>query len=262
MKSNVVCLSSVFVLATGLACGSVQAQIPVLEEGLRYHFGTTEIFKNITVQSKPHYISIDYTRNVSAPAGHVDFCKRYLKACSYKSTQPVKLHDYNIISNILWVVNTHVNDNFIPATDMKTFNTDELWSYGLQLEDEKRQGDCEDYALTKQLILIEEYGFDPANVLMTVVGDEKNEGHAVLAVRTSQGTFILDNKTKEIRTVDQTGYEFIMIQSPRDHEEWHDITDYNNSSYAGTSVTFKINDKVSKVSNEKTADGLTPAVHK
>ena len=36
---------------------------------------------------------------------------------------------------------------------------------------------------------------------MTVVRDEKGEGHAVLTARTVQGDFILDNKIDEVKVV-------------------------------------------------------------
>ena len=51
------------------------------------------------------------------------------------------------------------------------------------------KGDCEDYALFKRKILIEE-GFPRQALLMTVVKDEHNEGHSVLTVKTSAGEFV------------------------------------------------------------------------
>ena len=48
---------------------------------------------------------------------------------------------------------------------------------------------------------------------MTVVRDEKGEGHAVLTARTVQGDFILDNKVDEVKSWNRTRYEYIMRQS-------------------------------------------------
>jgi predicted transglutaminase-like cysteine proteinase len=48
---------------------------------------------------------------------------------------------------------------------------------------------------------------------MTVVRDQKGEGHAVLTARTLQGDFILDNKVDEVKAWHRTGYEFVMRQS-------------------------------------------------
>ena len=57
----------------------------------------------------------------------------------------------------------------------------------------RTKGDCEDYALLKRHTLIRK-GWPVGSLLLTVVRDEKGEGHAVLTARTKQGDFILDNK--------------------------------------------------------------------
>jgi predicted transglutaminase-like cysteine proteinase len=44
---------------------------------------------------------------------------------------------------------------------------------------------------------------------MTVVIDEKGEGHAVLTLITDRGDFILDNKTGAVLPWHRTGYVFI-----------------------------------------------------
>jgi predicted transglutaminase-like cysteine proteinase len=44
---------------------------------------------------------------------------------------------------------------------------------------------------------------------MTVVIDEKREGHAVLMVRTDRGDFILDNKTNAVLPWHDTGYIYV-----------------------------------------------------
>ena len=44
---------------------------------------------------------------------------------------------------------------------------------------------------------------------MTVVIDEKGEGHAVLMLRTDRGDLILDNKTSAVLPWQRTGYVFI-----------------------------------------------------
>ena len=68
------------------------------------------------------------------------------------------------------------------------------------------RGDCEDYALLKQKLLIER-GWPSSSLLMTVVRDEKGEGHAVLTARTSQGDFVLDNKVEAVKLWNRSGYE-------------------------------------------------------
>ena len=48
---------------------------------------------------------------------------------------------------------------------------------------------------------------------MTVVIDEKGEGHAVLTLITSRGDLILDNKTNAVLPWTQTGYTFVKRES-------------------------------------------------
>jgi len=55
---------------------------------------------------------------------------------------------------------------------------------------------------------------------MTVVSDEKGEGHAVLTARTTEGDFILDNKVDDVRLWSKTPYKFRMRQSYLNPRVW------------------------------------------
>ena len=81
------------------------------------------------------------------------------------------------------------------------------------------RGDCEDYALLKRKRLME-LGWPASALLMTVVRDDRGEGHALLTARTVQGDFILDNKVDEIKIWYKTPYEFIMRQSYLNPQLW------------------------------------------
>ncbi|HET6375524.1 MAG TPA: transglutaminase-like cysteine peptidase, partial [Methylocella sp.] len=83
---------------------------------------------------------------------------------------------------------------------------------------------CEDYALYKRKILIDE-GFPRQALLMTVVKDEHLEGHAVLTVKTTGGEFVLDNMNDEVKPWAQTGYHFVKRQSQTDQNVWVQIGD-------------------------------------
>ncbi len=63
-------------------------------------------------------------------------------------------------------------------------------------------------------------GWPVSALLMTVVRDEKGEGHAVLTARTMQGDFILDNKFEDVRLWSQTPYEYVMRQSYINPHVW------------------------------------------
>ncbi len=61
--------------------------------------------------------------------------------------------------------------------------------------------------LLKRRTLIE-HGYPESTLLITVVRDENNEGHAVLTVRTDQGDFVLDNKRREVMRWADTPYTY------------------------------------------------------
>jgi predicted transglutaminase-like cysteine proteinase len=53
-------------------------------------------------------------------------------------------------------------------------------------------------------------------MVMTVVLDERNDGHAVLMLRTDRGDLILDNKRDEILSWHRTGYVYVKRESQTD----------------------------------------------
>ena len=65
-----------------------------------------------------------------------------------------------------------------------------------------------------------ERGWPQSALLLTVVRDERGDGHAVLTARTAQGDFILDNKIAEVRPWNKTPYEFVMRQSYLNPRVW------------------------------------------
>jgi len=50
--------------------------------------------------------------------------------------------------------------------------------------------------------------------------DAKNEGHAVLTVRSDRGDLVLDNTDNRIRLWHETGYRFLMRQSFANPMQW------------------------------------------
>jgi predicted transglutaminase-like cysteine proteinase len=152
------------------------------------------------------------------PIGHFEFCRTRPAECDVRSpeTGPVQL------SERLWdqlvEVNNFVNAAITPATDMEIFGAPEVWFYPSVL------GDCEDYALLKRRILIEN-GWPVSSLLMTVVRKEDGEGHAVLTVRTDRGDLVLDNLASDIRVWSETPYFYLKRQSDRNTGRWVTIDD-------------------------------------
>jgi predicted transglutaminase-like cysteine proteinase len=94
----------------------------------------------------------------------------------------------------------------------------ERWSYP-----DDGYGDCEDYVLLKQRMLVQS-GWPREALLVTVVRDEKGEGHAVLTVTTDQGDYVLDNQNEDILLWSETGYRFIKRQSQFSRNNWISLT--------------------------------------
>jgi predicted transglutaminase-like cysteine proteinase len=149
-----------------------------------------------------------------APIGWVEFCVEYKPECE---TKPVEPRDIVLTPKVwadlvkvdLWV-NTHVK----PLTDMDHWGVVERWNYP-----DDGYGDCEDYVLQKRRMLLRA-GWPRSALLITVVRDQKNEGHAVLTVKTNRGEYILDNQRDEILPWNKTGYHFVKRQSQSDPNTW------------------------------------------
>jgi predicted transglutaminase-like cysteine proteinase len=114
-------------------------------------------------------------------------------------------------------VNDLVNRMVRPVSDMSLYGRIEHWTYP------NGEGDCEDYVLLKQRLLMER-GWPAGALLITVVRDENNDGHAILTTRTSRGDFLLDNKRAEIMTWNDSPYAFVKRQSERDPKVWVSLT--------------------------------------
>ena len=98
-------------------------------------------------------------------------------------------------------------------TDIELYGVTDYWTIPTT------KGDCEDYVLLKRKLLME-LGWPASALLITVVRDERGEGHAILTARTAQGDFILDNKTDEIKVWHRTRYDFVMRQSYLNPRVW------------------------------------------
>jgi predicted transglutaminase-like cysteine proteinase len=155
----------------------------------------------------------------SVPWGWADFCHRYPEECG---GGPLAPQDVNLTPHArkeIDRVNKWVNAHVEPVSDMEHWGVIEKWGYPTD-----GKGDCDNYALFKRKILIDE-GFPRQALLMTVVKDEHNEGHAILTVKTNAGEFVLDNLNDEVKSWDRTGYRFIKRQSQTDQNIWLQIGD-------------------------------------
>jgi predicted transglutaminase-like cysteine proteinase len=190
-------LFSSVVLAFGLLA-SVPAGSAVAAEAVAGGFGTA--FMRMYGPSQPPY-------------GFVRYCEGSPASCDPSGTADQRLQPTPLSLSELDDVNRRVNTAISPATDADIYGVSEYWTIPTQ------RGDCEDYALLKQKLLIAR-GWPSSALLLTVVRDEKGEGHAVLTARTSQGDYILDNKVDDVRLWNRSGYQYVMRQSYIDPKVW------------------------------------------
>jgi predicted transglutaminase-like cysteine proteinase len=147
------------------------------------------------------------------PYGFVKFCERELEECRQGAPEEQRFSAGPDRLSELDAVNRAVNHEIEPATDLEVYGQTEYWAIPTT------RGDCEDYALLKRKRLIAR-GWPISSLLMTVVRDERGEGHAVLTARTVQGDFILDNKVDEVKVWYRTPYEYVMRQSYLNTRIW------------------------------------------
>jgi predicted transglutaminase-like cysteine proteinase len=173
------------------------------------------------------YASLPQAASTAATDGEVwpvpawnAFCEEHPLECTADLTEPLKIRLTQQIWRKIVSINSRVNATVRPLTDDDHWGVPDRWDYPTD-----GFGDCEDYQLLKRRLLVEA-GIPRRAMLMTVVIDEKGEGHAVLMVRTDRGDFVLDNKTHSVLPWDRTGYVFVK----REGQHGRDWTSFGESA--------------------------------
>jgi predicted transglutaminase-like cysteine proteinase len=150
---------------------------------------------------------------VLAPSAFQDFCNRRPRECSADANPAGRV----ALSAERWrdlaEINDIVNQTVIARSDPDLFGIVDYWTIAGKF------GDCEDFALTKQMML-RQRGWPMGSLLMTVVRDENGEGHAILTARTTRGDFVLDNRQPKVVGWNTTPYQFIKRQSTTNPRIW------------------------------------------
>lgn len=168
---------------------------------------------------KSSYINVG--NRTLVPYGWLEFCNRHQGECVTQASAGAKDIDltpanYKRISQI----NRWVNASIVARSDQEQWGVVDRWDYPTT-----GQGDCEDYVLLKRRLLIAE-GFPRSALLVTVVRDERGDGHAVLTVSTNRGDFVLDNLREGVKPWTASPYRFVKRQSQQDANVWVDIGDF------------------------------------
>ena len=105
--------------------------------------------------------------------------------------------------------NVYVNSNYRYQSDKSGFRIGESWDV---MPAPGSGGDCEDFALTKATRLAAA-GWPASRMGIAICYTETGEGHAVLAVRTSnRGVLILDNRYPGVMEIGRLPYRFLSFQ--------------------------------------------------
>jgi predicted transglutaminase-like cysteine proteinase len=165
------------------------------------------------------------------PVGWVEFCADRPLDCTVTKSS---VRDRDVVMTAkgwkeLGQLNRWVNDTIKPMTDLEHYGVLEKWAYP-----DDGYGDCEDYVLLKRRMLMAA-GWPREALLITVVRDQKNDGHALLTVKTDRGEFILDNQNDAILLWSETSYRFIKRQSQSDPNVWVSLGDPRATAATATS---------------------------
>jgi predicted transglutaminase-like cysteine proteinase len=131
------------------------------------------------------------------------FCGESPAECAIDPTEPETVPGTPELLELIDTVNRYVNRTILPVKDIDARGVIDRWEYPVNT-----MGDCEDFQLLKRKYLVEA-GVPRRALPMTVVLDERGDGHAVLTVRTEAADLILDNNSNDVRRWDKTGYDFI-----------------------------------------------------
>lgn len=167
----------------------------------------------------PFAANMAVSGSTSTPVGYARFCEELPRECDNGNGKAgrVVVNEAEFLQ--LKQVNDEVNRRIQPMTDLDHYGEVERWTFA-----EDGYGDCEEYVLVKRRELIG-LGWPPETLLITVVRDKKNAGHAVLTVVTDRGDLILDNQEAPILLWHETGYRFVKRQAQGNPNHWVSLGD-------------------------------------
>ncbi|WP_159726759.1 transglutaminase-like cysteine peptidase [Methylosinus sp. Ce-a6] len=150
---------------------------------------------------------------VLAPFEHVRFCIKNPSECVADTSEMEQMELSDALIRTLTTINSEVNASIAPIYKAADYGPSGGWRIG------PAAGDCNDYAVTKRHKL-KEAGLPSRSLVLAVVKTARGEGHLVLVVKTTEGDFILDNLTSEIRFWREANYEWISRQSSENPRFW------------------------------------------
>lgn len=178
-------------------------------------FGSVDAFAlpraeiNRYIQPKRAASHLTTVRETIPPFAFAKFCANQADQCDVRGGQaPISMTKERRL--FLQGVNAQVNRDIRYTDDP---SDKDLWRAGVSA------GDCDDYALTKRQRLLAA-GWPSSALRVATVRTEEGVGHAVLVVSTTEGDFVLDNRTNVVKPWYATRLYWIKIQSQDDPRKW------------------------------------------
>ncbi len=157
---------------------------------------------------------IAFGQVAATPRGYYDMCRQRPGLCRIVKGRLPTLPDGSVALTAaamrqLETVNAEVNAAITPSRR-------EDWGAG------EADGDCKDFALTKQQRLLRA-GWPSSAVRAAIVLTRSGQRHMVLVARTSNGDFVLDNLNARIVAWTSAPYRWEKIQSKSDMWRWNSL---------------------------------------
>lgn len=149
-----------------------------------------------------------------APMAFVRFCIQYPQDCTVRrmAFRPGRVALTEARKTELATVNRDVNHAIKPQANNNGVMAEE-WLVS------PREGDCNDYAVTKRHELLAR-GWSSRSLLLAEVVIASGEHHLVLVVRTREDDFVLDNLNPNVRPVSQIRYQWVRAQQEKNPRFW------------------------------------------
>jgi predicted transglutaminase-like cysteine proteinase len=153
-----------------------------------------------------------------APMAFVRFCTKYPRDCEihHMAFRPRPMVLGAKQKAELVSINRDVNRAIVPQANNKGVMQEE-WVVS------PREGDCNDYAVTKRHQLLAR-GWPSRSLLLVEVVISSGEHHLVLVVRTRDEDLVLDNLNANVRPVSQVHYQWVRAQQQKNPKFWSTIS--------------------------------------
>ena len=160
---------------------------------------------------------ISFDAPVLAPMAFVRFCIRYPQDCKVNriAIRPAPVTLTKAREAELAKVNRDVNRAIRPQENVNGVMAEE-WLVA------PREGDCNDYAVTKRHELLAR-GWPSRSLLLAEVVVPSGEHHLVLVVRTREDDVVLDSLSWTVRPVSQIHYQWVRAQQAGNPKFWSSI---------------------------------------